>query len=77
MVTCLICWIFGVLGEMERERTAKEHGKKLFVADFPKVSYPFEVALKVMPLSVIFVLMILSNQLTLKFVHVSFYNVAR
>ena len=48
-----------------------------FLAAFPKARYDRDVAMKVMPLSAIFVIMIVSNQLTLKYVEVSFYNVAR
>ena len=68
-----------MLGEIERERKAKEDEKdtKSFLASFPKASYASKMALKIVPLSFIFVLMIVSNQLTLKFVQVSFYNVAR
>lgn len=48
-----------------------------FLAAFPKARYDRDIAMKVMPLSAIFVVMIVSNQLTLKYVEVSFYNVAR
>lgn len=44
---------------------------------FPRARYDRDAALKVMPLSAIFVVMIVSNQFTLKYVEVSFYNVAR
>lgn len=91
-MTCVICWVCGALGEKMRgaqsgatrekvEEGGQAAGKlapdSSFLAGFPKARYDRDVALKVMPLSMIFVLMILSNQLTLKYVEVSFYNVAR
>lgn len=48
-----------------------------FLTEFPKAQYKSDVAMKVMPLSIIFVVMIIANQFTLKNVQVSFYNVAR
>ncbi|CAM9204872.1 unnamed protein product [Ectocarpus fasciculatus] len=92
IVTCVICWVCGALGEKMRgaqsgatrekvEEGGQAAGKPApdssFLAGFPKARYDRDAALKVMPLSMIFVLMILSNQLTLKYVEVSFYNVAR
>lgn len=76
------------MGESERERKsggkAEEDGEDVvgskpssFLAGFPRARYDSEAAMKVMPLSAVFVLMIASNQLTLKYVEVSFYNVAR
>lgn len=64
----------------EREDSAsdiKASPSSSFLAAFPKARYDRDVAMKVMPLSAIFVIMIVSNQLTLKYVEVSFYNVAR
>lgn len=90
MVTCAICWVCGMLGEGERgqsglgkakadreERPSDSKSSPSFLAAFPKARYDRDVAMKVMPLSAIFVIMIVSNQLTLKYVEVSFYNVAR
>lgn len=94
MVTCVICWVCGMLGESERGQTgvgkaktereesdsspdSKSSASPSFLAAFPKARYDRDVAMKVMPLSAIFVIMIVSNQLTLKYVEVSFYNVAR
>eukprot|EP00904_Undaria_pinnatifida_P003370 jgi/Undpi1/13033/HiC_scaffold_8.g02696.m1 len=92
MVTCAICWVCGMLGENERGQTGlgkakseredsasdiKASPSSSFLAAFPKARYDRDVAMKVMPLSAIFVIMIVSNQLTLKYVEVSFYNVAR
>lgn len=48
-----------------------------FLLTFPKAEYKPALAVKVLPLSVIFVIMILFNQLTLGLVEVSFYNVVR
>jgi GDP-fucose transporter C1 len=45
--------------------------------EFPQVSYKLNVAKQVLPLSLMFVLMITFNNLCLKYVEVSFYNVAR
>lgn len=78
----------GALGEAERERSGKnkedaeepasrKDSSLSFLNAFPKARYEADVAMKIMPLSAIFVVMIVSNQLTLKYVEVSFYNVAR
>lgn len=48
-----------------------------FFAQFPKAEYKMGVGRKVFPLSIIFVGMITFNNLCLKWVEVSFYNVAR
>lgn len=82
IVTCVICWICGLLGERRRDGKAiedKKNTSKLtaFLVTFPRAEYKPVTAMKVMPLSFVFVLMIVFNQLTLKYVHVSFYNVAR
>lgn len=80
-----------MLGKSERDQTGlgkakadrEESGSDSkssppsFLAAFPKARYDRDVAMKVMPLSAIFVIMIVSNQLTLEHVEVSFYNVAR
>ncbi|CAM9652801.1 unnamed protein product [Pylaiella littoralis] len=91
IVTCVICWVCGMLGQTmrggqsgadrekaERERPAgSKSSLSSFLAGFPKARYDRDAALKVLPLSFVFVVMIVSNQLTLKYVEVSFYNVAR
>ena len=51
--------------------------KASFFAQFPKAEYLMGPAKQVFPLSVVFVGMITFNNLCLKFVEVSFYNVAR
>ena len=48
-----------------------------FFAQFPKAEYKIVTGQKVFPLSIIFVGMITFNNLCLKWVEVSFYNVAR
>mmetsp|Transcript_13465 Transcript_13465/g.13532 ORF Transcript_13465/g.13532 Transcript_13465/m.13532 type:complete len:326 (+) Transcript_13465:205-1182(+) len=72
VLTCVICIILGHMGE--RTRNA---GSKSFLDDFPKVKYNLESGIAVLPLSFIFVGMITFNNLCLKYVEVSFYNVAR
>lgn len=84
-VTCCICWMCGIVGERVRarngfKREASElpvEGTTSLLSGFPRVQFDRAVAMKVMPLSAIFVSMIIGNQLTLKHVQVSFYNVAR
>jgi len=51
--------------------------KPSFFAQFPKAEYEYVVARQVFPLSVVFVAMISFNNICLKWVEVSFYNVAR
>lgn len=48
-----------------------------FFEQFPEFEYQLPTAKKVLPLSVVFVGMITFNNLCLKYVEVSFYNVAR
>ena len=48
-----------------------------FISQFPKATYRPSIALRIFPLSLIFVGMITFNNLCLTFVQVSFYNVAR
>lgn len=57
--------------------TITEAPKPSFFAQFPKAVYNFEIAKKIFPLSLVFVGMITFNNLCLKWVEVSFYNVAR
>lgn len=51
--------------------------KPSFFAQFPRAQYDRKIAVQIFPLSVIFVGMITFNNLCLKHVEVSFYNVAR
>lgn len=91
IATTFICWFAGVCGERAQKSiqyapvssnensSASKHGppKPSFFAQFPKATYQFDIAGKVFPLSCVFVAMITFNNLCLKFVEVSFYNVAR
>jgi solute carrier family 35 (GDP-fucose transporter), member C1 len=87
VVTALICWAAGKVGEHMQKRADllplsraedgnKGHAKSFF-AQFPKAEYKVGVGRKVFPLSIVFVGMITFNNLCLKWVEVSFYNVAR
>jgi solute carrier family 35 (GDP-fucose transporter), member C1 len=90
IITALICWGAGKisetiqrrgellpLSENEADSGSKGHGGKSFFSQFPKAEYNADIGRKVMPLSIIFVGMITFNNLCLKWVEVSFYNVAR
>jgi len=65
------------------ESTASSSGavtdapKPSFFAQFPKAVYSMSTAKQIFPLSLVFVGMITFNNLCLKWVEVSFYNVAR
>jgi len=86
VVTALICWVAGKVSE-SLQKTASEalpltsNGKKgggnSFFSQFPKATYDAETGKKILPLSLVFVGMITFNNLCLKLVEVSFYNVAR
>jgi len=86
IVTALICWIAGEVGQKfkktDYQSVRKEEGgevevKPSFWAQFPKAEYKVGTGSRVFPLSLIFVGMITFNNLCLKWVEVSFYNVAR
>lgn len=83
VVTAWICYGAGVVGERSRKRYTPlsdggdGSGSRSFFNQFPKVDYNFNTAKRVFPLSVVFVAMITFNNLCLKWVEVSFYNVAR
>lgn len=64
--------IIGVLGEM-----GKSAAPGSFFSQFPAFEFDLTIAKRVMPLSIIFVLMISLNNLCLQYVEVSFYQVAR
>lgn len=87
VVTAIICWAAGKIAEKMQKRYEqlpahqgdddnKGHGKSFF-SQFPKAEYNPAIGKKIFPLSVIFVGMITFNNLCLKWVEVSFYNVAR
>lgn len=89
VVTILVCWVAGKVGEAMQKRgellpttesgefDANKGHRKSFFSQFPKAQYNMEVGKKILPLSLIFVGMISFNNLCLKYVEVSFYNVAR
>lgn len=56
---------------------ATSQPKPSFFAQFPKAQFEYGIANQVFPLSIVFVAMITFNNLCLKWVEVSFYNVAR
>jgi len=72
IITAAICYVFGVVGERSRKS-----GGGSFFDSYPMVKYNFTSGLGVLPLSVVFVGMITFNNICLKYVEVSFYNVAR
>jgi GDP-fucose transporter C1 len=89
-ITSIICWIAGIFGDRAANQggaysklTTVEVGdenspiKPSFFAQFPRAKYNKQTAIKVFPLSLIFVGMITFNNFCLKHVEVSFYNVAR
>lgn len=69
VVTVGICYALGEAGARAAPGS--------FFRQFPRFSYRADVAWKLLPLSTVFVGMVLFNNLCLKFVEVSFYNVAR
>ena len=93
IITVLICWLCGLCGQRAQRLSSvqytavsvNEHGESMpanppkpsFFAQFPKAEYIVGHARKIFPLSLIFVGMITFNNLCLKYVEVSFYNVAR
>ena len=90
IITALICWVAGKIGERYQSTNYQqvphsENGdtpsipaqKPSFFSQFPKAEYKIEVARQIFPLSLVFVGMISFNNLCLKWVEVSFYNVAR
>jgi len=88
VVTALICWVAGRISEGIRKQGdalpltgaggGKGHSKVTgFFSQFPKAEYNADIGKKILPLSIVFVGMITFNNLCLKWVEVSFYNVAR
>lgn len=75
VITSFICWLAGICGQAAN--ASGDSSEKSFFAQFPKAEYKSSVASKVFPLSIIFVGMITFNNICLKLVEVSFYNVAR
>jgi solute carrier family 35 (GDP-fucose transporter), member C1 len=90
VITALICMAAGSCGDRARrlpssnysavsqdEHESSPQVKPSFFAQFPKAEYNLAVAKRIFPLSLVFVGMITFNNLCLKWVEVSFYNVAR
>jgi len=88
VTTVIICWLAGLCGQRARRTNAYnplESGRSApvdqprpsFFAQFPKAQYVLGQGRQIFPLSLVFVGMITFNNLCLKLVHVSFYNVAR
>jgi GDP-fucose transporter C1 len=69
--TQIVCAVIGciILGNLRN--------KLQMFAFFPSFEYKIEIAKQVMPLTIVFTGMIVFNNLCLKFVEVSFYQVAR
>ena len=91
VVTAAICWLAGKCGERAQRLPSSNYTavsqdelgkgsaqpKPSFFAQFPKAEYQAKIAQRIFPLSIVFVGMITFNNLCLKWVEVSFYNVAR
>lgn len=88
VVTAAICWACGEIAhrfkQAEYTALAKDDSeveevdqKPSFWAQFPRAEFKIGTGRRVFPLSLIFVGMITFNNLCLKWVEVSFYNVAR
>jgi GDP-fucose transporter C1 len=67
VVTCVLCVILGHFGE--NTRNLKQQS---FLNDFPLISFNANVAMSILPLSLIFVAMITFNNICLQYVAVSF-----
>ena len=81
---CLVtAAIVSILGEFGRRSTGanksmeNEQQQSSFFSQFPPFEFDFKTSQKVMPLSIVFVLMIALNNLCLQYVEVTFYQVAR
>ena len=73
VITCGICYILGILGDIDRK-----NGIISIYSEYPSVSFEkWKRCLDVLPLSIVFILMITLNNICLKYVTVSFYNIAR
>jgi GDP-fucose transporter C1 len=90
VITAMICWCAGKCGERAQRQPSNNYSavsqneaegapqaKPSFFAQFPKAEYVGGTAKRIFPLSLVFVGMITFNNLCLKWVEVSFYNVAR
>lgn len=93
IITVVICWLCGMCGQRAQRIASAQYNpvsvneqgesvpsfppKPSFFAQFPKAEYNVTQARQIFPLSLIFVGMITFNNLCLRHVEVSFYNVAR
>lgn len=90
VVTAAICWACGEVGDRMKKMeyspvandeediaSSKRANNKGFWHQFPRAEYKVGQGQRVFPLSLVFVGMITFNNLCLKWVEVSFYNVAR
>jgi len=93
LATTGICWVVGLIGRRAKDEEAARYqslaqaddanlgggGERnaSFFAQFPLAQYRLSMGKKILPLSLVHVCMITFNNLCLKHVHVSFYNVAR
>ena len=75
VVTCGIVWIIGEYNEAHHGRSYDTSDASLKSNN--RVTYNKRIAMSILPLSFVFVGMVAFNNLCLKFVQVSFYNVAR
>eukprot|EP01104_Vermistella_antarctica_P004271 TRINITY_DN14757_c0_g1_i1.p1 TRINITY_DN14757_c0_g1~~TRINITY_DN14757_c0_g1_i1.p1 ORF type:complete len:342 (-),score=99.69 TRINITY_DN14757_c0_g1_i1:153-1178(-) len=66
IVAVVCCWALGEFGKANQKFSM-----------FPPFEMKMDIATRVLPLSFVFVMMILFNNLCLKYVEVSFYQVAR
>lgn len=89
VITSIICWFAGLCGDRAHNQISYSRlntvelgdptvpAKPSFLTQFPKATYQMSTAVQIFPLSLIFVGMITFNNFCLKYVEVSFYNVAR
>jgi len=71
VISCLCCVVISLLNDLVYGK--KEPQKRLF----DQIEYDFTKAKKILPLTFVFLGMIIFNNLCLKYVEVSFYQVAR
>lgn len=81
IITVFVCYLAGKNSGSKYTSIKRNSPKALpepsFFSQFPKAEYNIPTALKILPLSIVFVAMITFNNLCLRWVEVSFYNVAR
>ncbi len=89
VITSIICWLAGMCGDRAHNQVSYTRlntvelgdssvpAKPSFFTQFPRATYKVSTAVRIFPLSLVFVGMITFNNFCLKHVEVSFYNVAR